>query len=289
MDIKGLRALVQIDDTGSFGEAADSLEISISSVSLQISALEAHLGIKLFDRKSRPPELTDAGLALIPRARKLLSDWNHLSESFGQTHQQNHIRIGVVHTLVTQLLPSLLKTLSRNNPNLQLGLITGLTHDLEKDVLHRKLDCALVTMPNDIANELQATLLYNQPMTIIAHKNAIGKTWRELLQKNPYVRFARHAQVAKAIESELTQRNVSVTSTMEIDTLEGVIALVKNGLGVSIVPGDRQDNKLPASVQSLPFSKPALMRNLGLVSRRDSEKQVLLNDVISAIKAQRQL
>ncbi len=287
MDVKGLKALVQIGDTGSFGEAADQLDISIASVSLQISALENHLGVKLFDRKTRPPLLTEAGLTLIPRARKLLSDWEELSGSFGQSQKQNRIRIGVVHTLVTQLLPSLLKTLSHTHPDLQLGLTTGLTHVLEKDVLNRKLDCALITMPDDTPAELQTTLLYTQPMTVIAHKSANGKTWRELLQKNPYVRFARHAQVAKAIEAELTHRNISISSTMEIDTLEGVIALVKNGLGVSIVPGDRDDNKLPAAVQTLPFSRPGLERNLGIVTRHDTEKAELLREVISAIKAQR--
>lgn len=287
MDIKGLKALVQIDDAGSFGEAAATLDISIASVSLQIAALEEHLGVKLFDRKSRPPALTGAGSALIPRARKLLSDWDDLSGSFGQSQKQNHIRIGVVHTLVTQLLPSLLKTLSKTKPDLQLGLTTGLTHALEKEVLNHKLDCALVTMPEDIPAELQATLLYAQPMTVVAHKNAIGNTWRDLLQNNPYVRFARHAQVAKAIESELIQRNVSVTSTMEIDTLEGVIALVKNGLGVSIVPGDRHDNRLPASIRTLPFSKPGLVRNLGIIMRRDSEKEELLSEIVRVIKQQR--
>ena len=288
MDIKGLKALVQIDDAGSFGEAAGLLDISISSVSLQIAALENHLGVKLFDRKSRPPALTEAGQALIPQARKLLSDWDNLSTSFGQSQRQNHIRIGVVHTLVTQLLPSLLKTLSRTNPDLRLELTTGLSHVLEKDVLNHKLDCALVTMPDELPAELHSTHLYTQPMTVIAHKKASGATWQELLENNPYVRFARHAQVAKAIEAELTERKVSVSSTMEIDTLEGVIALVKNGLGVSIVPGDKQDNRLPPSVQTLPFSKPVLKRRLSIVSRHDTEKNSLLDEVVKVIKAKRQ-
>lgn len=287
MDIKGLKALVQIDDAGSFGNAADLLNISISSVSLQIAALENHLGVKLFDRKSRPPALTQAGYALLPRARKLLSEWDDLSNSFGQSQRQNQIRIGVVHTLVTQLLPSLLKTLSREKPDLQLALTTGLSHVLEKEVLNRKLDCALVTMPEDIPAELKAVSLYTQPMTVIAHKKASGATWRELLENNPYVRFARHAQVARAIESELVRRKVPVNSTMEIDTLEGVIALVKNGLGVSIVPGDKHENGLPASVQAMPFSQPILERRLSIVTRHDTEKNTLLDEVVKVIRTQR--
>jgi len=223
----------------------------------------------------------------LPQARKLLSDWDDLSNSFGQSQRQNQLRIGVVHTLVTQLLPSLLKTLSREKPELQLGLTTGLSHELEKDVLNRKIDCALVTMPENKHAELEAVPLYTQPMTVIAHKNASGKTWRELLQSNPYVRFARHAKVAKAIEAELKQRNVSVSSTMEIDTLEGVIALVKNGLGVSIVPGDKRENRLPATVQVLPFSKPVLERSLCLVKRHDTGIDTLLNEMVTVIKAQR--
>ena len=284
MDLRSLRAAIEVADQGSFGEAAASLDLSISSVSLQISALEDHLGVLLFDRKTRPPAITEVGEAFVSQARKLVTDWDELSGSFGLKHQQRVIKIGAVHTSVVQLLPSALKKLQRQNPELQVRLSTGLSHELEQEVVKSRLDCALTTLSDVIPAELTSVLLHHEPMTVIAHKSAVGKSWRELLQLNPYVRFAQHAQVARLVETELEKQNVLVKSTMEIDTLDGVVALVNNGLGVSIIPGGYKKSPLSPAIRSIPFSDPVMHRKLGIVMRRDSHKMNLINSLVSILQ-----
>ena len=73
-----LRYFVTIVDTGSYMETALDLNIAQSSISKQIQALEHELGIKLFNRKRRHIELTNAGEQLLPQARHTLEEIHHL-------------------------------------------------------------------------------------------------------------------------------------------------------------------------------------------------------------------
>jgi DNA-binding transcriptional LysR family regulator len=60
MNLQGLETLVAISETRSFMEAARRLDVSQSTVSMQIKALEAELKIELFDRSTRPSVMTPA-------------------------------------------------------------------------------------------------------------------------------------------------------------------------------------------------------------------------------------
>ena len=79
MDIRTLYTLIAIADCGSFAEAGNRIGLSLSAVSMQVRALEEELEIAIFDRSRRPPVLTDAGLALVHRARDLIAHWESMS------------------------------------------------------------------------------------------------------------------------------------------------------------------------------------------------------------------
>jgi DNA-binding transcriptional LysR family regulator len=79
----------------------------------------------------------------------------------------------------------------------------------------------------------------------------------------------------------MERRRIAVRSTMEIDNLEGVVAMVSAGLGASVVPARGVAHEFPASLRTLPFGQPPLTRRLGLLVPRDNPRahvsQVLLD------------
>src|ERR1700751_2997019 len=66
-----IRIFLAVADTGSFSRAAKQLNRAQSAVSSGIQKLEAQFGIPLFDRTAYRPALTEAGRALLPRARRI--------------------------------------------------------------------------------------------------------------------------------------------------------------------------------------------------------------------------
>ncbi|HSK46752.1 MAG TPA: LysR family transcriptional regulator, partial [Coriobacteriia bacterium] len=72
MNVSQLRAFVTVVERGSFSEAAREMGISQPAVTMQVQALESDLGSTLLDRRYRRVDLTEAGHALLPHARKVL-------------------------------------------------------------------------------------------------------------------------------------------------------------------------------------------------------------------------
>src|SRR5262245_32901348 len=72
LDLALLQTLVALDQAGTLARAADKVGRTQSAVSLQMQRLEQSLGLELFDRRGRALAFTEAGLAMLEYARRLL-------------------------------------------------------------------------------------------------------------------------------------------------------------------------------------------------------------------------
>jgi DNA-binding transcriptional LysR family regulator len=284
MDIKDLYTLIAIADRGSFAEAGTALGLSLSAVSTQMRMLEESLNTQLFDRSRRPPVLTEAGLDLTVRARELLGHWESMNEALRKDAAGGLLKLGAVHTSVSGVLPIALKHMHAAGEGFDIQLTTGLTHDLEKAVLHRKLDAAILTQPEIIHDELSFEPFIDEKLVVISHHTTAPGTDQEILEHTPYVRFNRAARVGYQIQQEITRRKIALRSLMEIDTLEGVIAMVANGLGSSVVPARSVDNEFPATIRSTPFGQPPLTRCVGVLMHRSSPREHLARRLLAALR-----
>ncbi|WP_051631063.1 LysR substrate-binding domain-containing protein [Afifella pfennigii] len=284
MDVKSLYTLVAVADCGSFAEAGQRLSLSVSSVSLHIKALEEETGLVLFNRHTRPPALTEEGRDFVARAREVLAHWEALSEGLTRDPARGILKIGAVHTTVAGAVPAALRRLQLAYPQMHMRLATGLTHDLEAQVRHRLLDCAIVTSPEMDEPDLTYFPVAEEPLVVIAHRSVKGRSDREILESEPYVRFNRRARVARQVEQELARMKINVNSRMEIDTLDAVAALVASALGVSVVPRNAGGQSFPAEIRTVPFGSPPVMRQLGVVMRADNAKAHLVSLLVKELR-----
>jgi DNA-binding transcriptional LysR family regulator len=83
MELRQVRYFLAVEEERNFGRAAERLRIAQSAVSQQIKALERSLGVRLFDRSSRPIELTPAGETFLAHARLLVESADRAVEETG--------------------------------------------------------------------------------------------------------------------------------------------------------------------------------------------------------------
>jgi len=124
MNVSQIRTFVEVVDRGSFSAAARAMGLSQPAVTMQIQGLEAELGASLLDRRYRRLDLTEAGRAYLPTARKVLLELERariaierLSETMG-----GHLELAVSTTPGQYILPRLLGSFLKAYPEVTVSL-----------------------------------------------------------------------------------------------------------------------------------------------------------------------
>jgi len=287
MNLRQLRSLATILDRGSFVAAGDRIGLSQAAISVQMSQLEATLGVVLFDRSSRPVKLTAEGVRIAQLAGEVLDKIENIKLAASGAETSGSVSIGFIPTSVHNLLPRVLNALRRQFPELQVSVKSGLSGELATAVMRRELDYALLTAPIIEIPELDITAIASEPFYVIGPAiQADVESDEELLRSMPYIAFNKRTWVGQHIAAKLQQRGIHVTEMIEIDSLEAIENLVADGFGVSIVPRRLHAILDSEKLVQVPFGNPIDTRQLALIqpvgkpiSRFDTAIKTIFRDL----------
>ncbi|MEP3783556.1 LysR family transcriptional regulator [Ascidiaceihabitans sp.] len=285
MTIRLLRTLIAIADTRTFTAAAGVVHVTHAAVSQQMQTLEADLGVALFNRSTRTPELTPVAHQIVAKARKLVADYDNLVPSvLGDGGLNGLVTLGVLRTTLTGLTPQAMAILKTNFPDVGLRIRPGLTGTLLADVARGDLDAAIVTKPHLMPDGIQFRDLTEEPMELIAAMEEQGDDPIALLKTRPFIRFNRNAVVGTLIDNWILSKGLRVTETMELDSPEAISSMVRANLGVSIVPSLAVKPLESVPVKRLALGPDAPTRILGLAYRKDQLKIRLLDELFAILE-----
>lgn len=153
MDIRLLRTFVAAFEEANFTRAAQRLHATQPGVSVQIAALEAHVGTTLFDRNARSVTATVAARRLYPRALKLIQDFNSAIRDIRALAGTvtGRVAVGVPPALSGGFLPSVLAHHLAAYPHSEVRIVEGPSAALLSQIERGELDLALLTHPADQA------------------------------------------------------------------------------------------------------------------------------------------
>ncbi|MBO0865093.1 MAG: hydrogen peroxide-inducible genes activator, partial [Mycobacterium sp.] len=147
--IAGLRAFVAVAEKQHFGSAATTLDVSQSTLSQALSALEAGLGVQLVERSTRRVFLTAEGRQLLPLAQTVIEAVTAFTAAAAGTADplQGTMRLGLIPTVAPYVLPTVLGGLSERLPALTLRVVEDQTERLLTALREGSLDAALIALP----------------------------------------------------------------------------------------------------------------------------------------------
>lgn len=284
ISFKQLRALVAIEQTGSFVEAAEQLALTPSAISQQIRALEEHLGVELFDRSGRSPRLNTDGREACERARQLLEQSVRFGDGLGQSGAGATLAIGATYMVQAGALAPVLAALKAEQPELFLRVFRGMSADLAQRVEQGELDAAIMTGPPfSLAHHCSWHRLDRESFYLVAPSSQQGRSVEALLACSDYIRFDRQAWAGSMIEDELARQGLRLNETMELDTLQAALSMIEHGLGITIMPLNRKlVRELSANFYVQPFAQARLSREVGLYQQRDHNRQLQVEALLAA-------
>ncbi len=276
MSIRYLKTYIAIHELGSFAAAARFLNLTQSAISMQMKALEEDLSIKLFDRTKRPPQFTEAGANLIPKARKAINAFEQLStlddNKLDAQGLNGKLVIGAVPSVLTGIMPKALVALRDKHPGIHVELTMDLSACLVEQVATRKVNAAIVSDLMAQQDGLQWEPFAHEPLVLIVPIDAPNLSAEQFLSSYPFIRYTRQAWFGQLIDRLLKNHGFTVNETMTMHTLEAVSTMVYHGLGISIVPIRVVEQPRPLPVRQLSLPDPVVTRVLGLLSHRDNDK-----------------
>jgi LysR family hydrogen peroxide-inducible transcriptional activator len=266
---------VAVADALSFGRAAEACGVSQPSLSAQLAELELALGTRLFERDRRRVLVTAAGEALVARARRVLTDVDDLADAGKRMCDPlaGTLRLGVIPTISTYLLPDLVRALRREYPALTVRWTEDKTPNLVGALGDGTLDAALLALEADLG-ELTREPIGRDPFLLAAprgHALARGTapvTARELagervllLDDGHCLRDQALAVCGGAGTEELGYRATSLPTLAQ---------MVATGAGVTLLPELAVATECHrAALVVRPLAEPAF-RTVGLVWRPTS-------------------
>jgi LysR family hydrogen peroxide-inducible transcriptional activator len=241
MEIHQLVYFVAVAETGGFSRAAERCNVAQPSLSQQIMKLEHELGQQLFDRLGRTVTLTQAGQALLPRARSILAELQEIKRGLSQEINEGygHLAVGFIPTVAPFVLPGVVKLFTNKFPHAELSVYEDLTEALLRNLLGGKLDIAIMSLP--LNNKLIITHeLCTEPLLVASarHHELISKASIRVkeLEGFPFIALNEVHCLGEQVQSFCYQQNLNlqiVCHTSQLSTVQSCIAL---GLGVSLVP-----------------------------------------------------
>jgi len=146
MTIIQLEYLLAVANCGSFSVAAEHCFVTQPSLSMQIKALEAELGVVLLDRSKKPVIPTEAGEVVLEKARDTIKAYENIRESVSEFKGEisGKLRLGVIPTVAPYLLHKFIPDFVRAYPHVELEVREMMTRDLVDALKRDRIDAALV-------------------------------------------------------------------------------------------------------------------------------------------------
>jgi len=146
MDLKQLRALLAIVETGSVTKAADVLHIAQPAISRQVKLLEEELGVGLFDRERHGMVLTPAGRKLVERARRALKELDKAKEEISpkSTEVAGSVVVGFLPSTADLFVSALMWRVRESYPHILVRSSIAYVSDLELELERGEVNAALL-------------------------------------------------------------------------------------------------------------------------------------------------
>jgi DNA-binding transcriptional LysR family regulator len=243
MNINQVRAFVAVVDHGSFSEAARATGLSQPAVTMQIQGLESDLGATLLERRYRKVELTEAGRALLPFARRVLAELDEarveierLSDTVG-----GHLELAVSTTPGQYILPRLLGSFLRAYPEVSVSLRVYDSADVvarvEAGEAHLGMTGARIPGVKVEYEEMgtDRLLMICPPDSSLAGRPDVPLSE---VAEHPFIVRESGSGTRIVFEQSLRDGGIEPTDlnvVMELGTSEAIVNAVEGGMGVGVV------------------------------------------------------
>ena len=295
MNLKDLKYLVALADTGHFGKAAERTFVSQPTLSAQLKKLEEYLGVKLVERQPKNVQLTEVGKQIVIRARRMLDEGDEIVALARSNTDPfaGKLKVALIPTIGPYLLPRVMQKIRKALPQLSLMLYEYQTEALLKRLRDGEIDLGIMALPA-LQDGLESRALYQENFTValpnnhpLAAKSSIKV--QDLKGQTLLLLEDGHCLRDQALEV-CSRVDIKEAEDFRATSLETLRQMVVAGLGITLLPEMAVESPFGSQrgLTVRQFTKPAPSRTVGAVWRKTTTRGAAISalcDVVDGVMA----
>ncbi|MBA3483557.1 MAG: LysR family transcriptional regulator [Pirellulales bacterium] len=294
MHIRSLKIFCDVVDRRSFSRAADDNDISQSSCSQVVQAIEERLEVQLLDRSKRPFELTAEGQRFYDGCRQIVKRYEELEEEVRTLHdaEARSLVVASIYSVGLHHMSAFMQRFSAEHPRASVRLEYLHPHRVCEVVESGDAELGIVSYPKE-TDTLRAIPWRNEPLVLVCHP--AHRLAREssidlkAVAGESFVAFEHGLAIREAIDRALARSHAEVNIALEFDNIETMKRAIEIDAGVSILPEPSVRREIAlgtlAKVAIEQNGRGPLVRPVGIVHRRDRSLSELARQFAGLLKA----
>lgn len=295
MDLNKLKCFQAVAEKGGLQAGARHLNLTSSAVYQSIKKLEDDLQRHLFFRSGKKYILTDEGRSLQGLFERFLWEFNQFQEEVrpGADSLSGEMRIGLPLNFSKSVFVPIMQKFQAEYPKVQFHLTIAETRRLVQQVAAFELDFAVTddSVPAEFLPKVALKEIFKEELVMVCSK-AFAKQNEKQLSSVKAMKELTHLDYAKNLP--LVQRwyrlqykkQIKISHSHSIDNVETMVAALKAGLGLGVIPRDLLTNQgLEKELHIVTTGGKSLYNPLLLIQESNYINNTLMKRFLQSLQA----
>ena len=270
MDVRSLRYFIETVKHQSFTQAAQSLNVTQSTVSKMVRQLEDEVGEPLLIRDHRQLQLTDCGKVVLERGQEVLQSVQRLLREVHEVQalQRGRLELGIP-PMINVLFTEVLKAFKARHPRIELVLHEETGMGIERLVAAGAVEMGLSILPLGPELNLSAAPVARHGVWAIGRKNSFrsaqGKVKLEELERHPLIFLSDDFALTRMLRRAFAHASLQPHIAAQSGQWDWVASMAQAGMGIALLPQPFLSRLEPGDWVAAEVVEPALNWEVALL------------------------
>jgi len=290
MELRHLKYFLAVAEELNFTKAAEKLFISQPPLSRQIIELEEEIQARLFNRNNKKVELTEAGKYFEKEVKELFQNLERITLKTTKIAENvsGEFRIAYISSIYSSIISELIKHLKEQFPYVNFKLFEISTTKQILALEQGKIDLGIIRSPIK-SPKIKSQLWFQDGFSVVYNKHEIQiNSEKEIqnLKDETFVFFNKdYAPHYHEVLLELCAfYGFTPKVVHESNNINSIVQLVKNGLGISIVPSNIAKNNQDPEIGFIELKKVNLYTDVSLITSKEDHSGITRDAVEFLLK-----
>ena len=291
MTITQLKYTLAVAKYGNFTTASEKCFVTQPTLSMQVQKLEEELGVTIFNRSTKPLQVTDVGEKVLFQARKIVEESSRMNDVISEEKGiiGGTLKVGIIPTVSSTLLPLFLNIFIKKHKNVELKIEEYNTDTLSKKLEDNTIDCAIAATPLNNSKIIERPIYYEPFVAYVPEHHFLSGNKSlgldDLSNSDLLILEDGHC-FRNQVLNLCSIDDVNKQYELKSGSFETLINLSNNGPWMTIIPYLHSNNLSSNNIQNIiPFDEPAPAREISMIYSKSQLKLPVINALIGSISS----